>query len=516
MHDYADHPPCENHCEETSLDTYLLRRFVQKGSQIAFAELVRRHSGLVYSTCLREGHDASLAEEAAQAVFLLLARKASSLQRLSSLSGWLFRTARFVSRNALRQERRRQMREQKAAEMAQTRHDAADTVWSRLEPLLNDALASLAPKEQEVILLHYFQDLSWREAADTLAISEDAAQKRCARALGKLRRSVGGAGLVLTVAALTELLAARAAHAVPTPPALASKVAGTPSLHALQLYHGVTHTMTLIKTTAVLGSLALTATAAGLLWAKQPHAPLHHVGRVAAAPAPPTGETPQEMLTQARDHYHRLSSFSMQMVQHDSSGLYPGAYTQQLDWKRGTQTDGNDGQFSLRNLSPGNKALREGFDSVPGDRPRAVPDFFADGRQVVTVEPSGKQTKEWEAAVPNISPGWEVTGGLILSWLQKTPNGDFISNPPPGMKIIWSIGPRTVWHGLKVREVRGQISHEGQPGTLMGSFFLGASSPTLVGQEADMGGPRGGKPGYTLYTHQKENPVLPAALGTAP
>ena len=508
MHEYANQAPYESHWEETSLDTYLLRRFVQKGSEAAFAEIVRRHSSLVYSTCLREVQDASLAEEAAQVVFLLVARKASSLQRLPSLSGWLFRAARFVSRNALRQERRRRLREQKAAEMAQIENDAA--VWDRLEPLLNDALASLAPKEQEVILLHYFEDMSWREAAETLAISEDAAQKRCTRALGKLRRSVGGAGLVLTAATLTELLSTRAAHAVPAPSALASKVAGTPSLHVTLLYHGVTHTMMLTKTVAILGSLALTVTAAGLLWAK-PHAPIRHVRQAAAAPAQTAGETPQEMMTQVRDHYRSLSSFSMQIVQHDSSGLYAGTYTQQLDWRRGTQTDGSGGQFSLRNLSPSNKALSEDF----GNAHHAVPDFFANGSHVVTVEPSGKQTKEWEASVPNFVPGWEVTGGLILSWLQKTPTGDIVSNPPPGMKIIWSIGPRTVWHGLKVREICGQISHEGQPGTNIGSFFLGASSLVLVGQEGSNGEP-GGKLGYAIYMHQQANPVLPATLGTAP
>ena len=84
----------------TDSDADLLRQHVRHGSQAAFAALVRRYGGLVRATCLREVDDPHLAEDAAQVVFLLLARKAPSLLRVDSLAGWLFRASRFTARNS--------------------------------------------------------------------------------------------------------------------------------------------------------------------------------------------------------------------------------------------------------------------------------------------------------------------------------------------------------------------------------------------------------------------------------
>ena len=94
-------------------DWQLLREYLDNNSQEAFAGLVERHINLVYSTCLREVHDATLAEDVTQVVFLLLVKKAPALREGTVLSGWLFQTARFVSKDALKQEARRQQREQR-------------------------------------------------------------------------------------------------------------------------------------------------------------------------------------------------------------------------------------------------------------------------------------------------------------------------------------------------------------------------------------------------------------------
>src|SRR5688572_21746864 len=96
-------------------DRELLRQFVEQSSRASFDELVERHIDLVYSVCLREVQDAALAEDATQVVFLLLATKAGTLSAETLIPGWLFNTARFVSRNALKQERRRLQYEQRAA-----------------------------------------------------------------------------------------------------------------------------------------------------------------------------------------------------------------------------------------------------------------------------------------------------------------------------------------------------------------------------------------------------------------
>src|SRR5438309_6709093 len=95
-------------------DMDLVRQYARCESEEAFAALVSRHVNLVYSVALRQVGDAHLAEEITQAVFVILARKAKSLGEKIVLAGWLCQTARFASADALKTQRRRQIREQEA------------------------------------------------------------------------------------------------------------------------------------------------------------------------------------------------------------------------------------------------------------------------------------------------------------------------------------------------------------------------------------------------------------------
>ena len=183
----------EDQCE----DRRLLRLYVRRGSQAAFSRLAARHLKLVYSTCLRELRDPDMAEDVTQAVFLLLARKAQTLQGESQVSGWLFRTAYFASRNVLRQERRRGRRE------AQILGDAAhgtdrrlpenawqdeNARWNEVGPRVNAALSALGPRERDAVLMRFGEELSFPEMAAALETTEDAARMRVSRAVGRLRR----------------------------------------------------------------------------------------------------------------------------------------------------------------------------------------------------------------------------------------------------------------------------------------------------------------------------------------
>src|SRR5436190_890789 len=89
-------------------DWQLLQNYVERDSETAFRTLVNRYVNLVYSVAVRYVRDAQLAEEVAQAVFILLARKARGFRPGVMLSGWLFRTTRFVASRAVRAEQRRQ------------------------------------------------------------------------------------------------------------------------------------------------------------------------------------------------------------------------------------------------------------------------------------------------------------------------------------------------------------------------------------------------------------------------
>src|SRR5437763_185338 len=92
-------------------DADLLARFVQERDDGAFAELVCRHGPLVLGVCRRVLGDHHAAEDAFQATFLLLARRAPRLGRAASLAGWLHTVARRMARDASRSARSRHERE---------------------------------------------------------------------------------------------------------------------------------------------------------------------------------------------------------------------------------------------------------------------------------------------------------------------------------------------------------------------------------------------------------------------
>ena len=99
-------------------DSELLRRYAEEESEEAFAELVRRHLDLVYSTALRRlAGDTHLAQDVAQSVFTALARKAPSLAGRTALTGWLYLGSHHAAAQAVRGEQRRRIRETEASTM---------------------------------------------------------------------------------------------------------------------------------------------------------------------------------------------------------------------------------------------------------------------------------------------------------------------------------------------------------------------------------------------------------------
>src|SRR5580765_6384306 len=189
-------------------DRQLIDEFVARNSEAAFGALVNRYINLVHSAAARQVHDAQLAQEVTQAVFILLARKIGSLPRRVVLPGWLYRTARFVAARAVRAETRRHRREQEAFEMQQL--SSADPAWQRVAPLLDDAMEHLGETDRNAIILRFFQDQPLQRVGASLGISEEAARKRVDRSLEKLRGFFGRHGFTITAAALATALGTRA------------------------------------------------------------------------------------------------------------------------------------------------------------------------------------------------------------------------------------------------------------------------------------------------------------------
>jgi RNA polymerase sigma factor (sigma-70 family) len=209
-------------------DAELLEAYVQRHEADALAELVRRNLPFVYGCAVRQVRDdVHLAEDVAQAVFILLATRGARI-RLSrpgaTLQSWLFITTRFAAANALKMRARRRYHERHAAKRRAAAHDPTtrDDPWPSMAPLLDEAIARLSETDRSGVLLRFFSNKTFRQVGAALGMSEEAARKRVRRAVGKMRSFFASRGVAVSGGALMTALAVNAPIAVT--PALALSV----------------------------------------------------------------------------------------------------------------------------------------------------------------------------------------------------------------------------------------------------------------------------------------------------
>ncbi len=213
-------------------DQQLLRDYTGTRSEAAFAELVRRHIDLVYSAAVRMVRDAHLAEDVTQGTFVALAQNAGPLTDRPALSGWLHRTAQNIASKVVRADVRRRVREQEAAAMNELLATESDASWEQIAPHLDAALGELGEPDRDAVLLRYFEGKSACEMAEALGISDEAAQKRVSRAVGRLRELFAKRGVAVGASGLVAGISANAVQAAPAGLALtisssAAAVGGT-------------------------------------------------------------------------------------------------------------------------------------------------------------------------------------------------------------------------------------------------------------------------------------------------
>ena len=233
-------------------NSQLLRAYAEKRSEPAFSELVRRHVDFVYSAALRMVCDPHLAEDVTQGVFVALAKNALQLMDRPVLSGWLHRTAQNIAAQTVRTIERRRAREKEAAAMNELLSAEPDIVWEHIAPHLDAALGELNELDRDALLLRYFERKSAHEIAQTLGISDEAAQKRVSRAVERLREFLAKRGVTVGASGLVIVISANAVQAAPVGLAVtistAAALAGT----------SITATATAIATATATKAIAMT------------------------------------------------------------------------------------------------------------------------------------------------------------------------------------------------------------------------------------------------------------------
>lgn len=240
----------------------LLRDYVERRSEAAFADLVRRHVDFVYSAAWRILRDRHLAEDVTQSAFVALAQNARQLTNRPVLLGWLHRTVQNLAANAIRTEVRRRTREQEAATMIQSSSTEPDALWQEMAPHLDAALGELSEPDRDTVLLRYFEHKSAREMAQVFRISDEAAQKRVTRAVERLRQFLAKRGITVGASGLVVLIAANAVQAAPAGLAATISTAAALAGTALSATITVTAPQAIAMTTLQKALVATVLTAA--------------------------------------------------------------------------------------------------------------------------------------------------------------------------------------------------------------------------------------------------------------
>jgi RNA polymerase sigma factor (sigma-70 family) len=272
---------------EVATDGQLLEGFIARGDEAAFAALVRRHGPMVLGVCRRVVGDPHDAEDAFQATFFVLARKADDIRPRDMVGNWLYGVA---YRTALKARTVRQRRRAVEKQVQNMPHPAIveQEVWNDIQPLLDQELTKLPDVYRTPVVLCDVEGRARKDVARQLGVPEGTLSSRLARGRQMLARRLGRRGVTLSAVALGVVLAQNAASAA-VPATLAASTAKTGALLAIgagviptsvaALMSATFKTLLFNKVTSALSLVVAAAVGTGMLFTR--------------APAPPAGSPPQ-------------------------------------------------------------------------------------------------------------------------------------------------------------------------------------------------------------------------------
>jgi RNA polymerase sigma factor (sigma-70 family) len=211
-------------------DGQLLECFLTQRDEAAFAALVRRHGPMVWGVCRRVLQNHHDAEDAFQATFFVLVRKAASIVPREMVANWLYGVAHQTALKARSVAARRKKRERQVVPMPEPAVEGPDR-WHDLQPLLDQELSRLPDKYRIPIILCDLEGKTRKEAARQLGWPEGTVAGRLATARKMLANRLARRGVTLSAGALAAVLAHNAACAC-VPPSVVSSTIQAASLLA--------------------------------------------------------------------------------------------------------------------------------------------------------------------------------------------------------------------------------------------------------------------------------------------
>jgi RNA polymerase sigma factor (sigma-70 family) len=190
-------------------EAVLLKRFARGGDAAAFAEIIRRHAGLVYGAALRILADVDRASDVSQETFLQLTRDAGTVT--GSLSGWLHRVATHKAIDQMRRETSRRRREMEYA----AKRPRETTEWKEISPYVDEGLNQLDPELRDILISHFLQGRTTREIAGARGTSQATVSRRIESGVEQLRAGLRRRGVIVAVGALSALLGEKTVAAAP-------------------------------------------------------------------------------------------------------------------------------------------------------------------------------------------------------------------------------------------------------------------------------------------------------------